>query len=576
MFEKDNGVIDADTIEAHHSSLSRNVRLEVEEKLKEGKLKAVVSSTSLELGIDIGYIDLVVLLSSPKSVSRLLQRIGRAGHHIREVSKGRVIVVDRDDLIECTVLVKEAYRRHIDKVKIPKNPLDVLAQHIVGMAIDRKWNVKDAYRVIKRSYNFHELTFDDFISVIKYLSGKLIDLKFANIYAKIWYDELEGVFGRKRGSRMIYNLNSGTIPDEAKIMVFSEDGKYVGDLEESFVEILTPGDIFVLGGRCYQFLRSSGLRIIVRRVEGQRPTVPSWFSEMLPLAYDSALEIGKFRRVLSEKIRTWSKDAVIQWLVKEYMIERHAAEYIYNYIYEQMVYTNTDVPSDKLILVEIWHDPSTRTNNVIFHSLFGRRVNDVLSRAYAYLLGLKTKSNVRITVTDNGFMLTLPHYVNISVDMINQIVKEVTDDNVEHIVKKALRRTELLKKRFRHCAERSFMVLRRYKGEEISLAKRQLNAETLLKIIEAMDNFPVLKETYREILEDFMDLQHAKEVLRFIKIGEISFKIIETSIVPSPFAHNIVVHGYSDIVLMEDRRKLLARLHDMVLRIIKMKSLSSE
>jgi len=568
IFEKNNGIIDADSIEAHHSSLSRDLRLEVEEKLKKGELKAVVSSTSLELGIDIGYIDLVVLLSSPKSVSRLLQRIGRAGHHIKEVSKGRVIVVDRDDLVECTVLVKEAYHRHIDRVKIPKNPLDVLAQHLVGMSIEKRWKVEEAYRVVKRSYNFHELPFEKFITVLKYLSGKLVDLEFANIYAKIWYDEDEQMFGRRRGSRMIYYLNTGTIPDEAKIRVFLENGRYVGDLEESFVEILTPGDIFVLGGRTYQFIRSSGLRIIVRKVEGQRPTVPSWFSEMLPLAYDSALEVGKFRRIVAELIKTKTKEEVIEWLTNEYLLEKHAAEHIYNYIYEQLLYTRGIVPSDKLILIEIWFDPSTTTHNVIFHSLFGRRVNDVLSRAYAYVLGSKLRTNVRITVTDNGFMLTLPKYVELSLDIIRDAVGEVTDLNVEDIVKKALRRTELLKKRFRHCAERSFMILRRYKGEEISLAKRQLNAETLLRIVESIQGFPILEETYREILEDFMDLQHAKEVLSLIRHGELRIEIIRSFEVPSPFAHNIVAYGYSDIVLMEDRRKLLAKLHDLVLKVL--------
>ena len=576
IFEKNNGIIDADSIEAHHSSLSRDIRLEVEEKLKKGKLKAVVSSTSLELGIDIGYIDLVILLSSPKSVSRLLQRIGRAGHHIKEVSKGRVIVVDRDDLVECTVLVKEAYRRHIDRVKIPKNPLDVLAQHIVGMAIEKRWKVEEAYRVIRRSYNFHELPFDEFIKILRYLSGKLVDLEFANIYAKIWYDEDKQMFGKRRGSRMIYYLNTGTIPDEAKIRVFLENGRYVGDLEESFVEILTPGDIFVLGGRTYQFIRSSGLRIIVRKAEGQRPTVPSWFSEMLPLAYDSALEVGKFRRIVAVLIKSKTKEEVIEWLVREYLLERHAAEHIYNYIYEQILYTGGIIPSDRLILIELWFDPNTMTHNIIFHSLFGRRVNDVLSRAYAYVLGSKLKTNVRITVTDNGFMLTLPKYSELSLDMVQDIVKSVSDLNVEDIVKKALRKTELLKKRFRHCAERSFMILRRYKGEEISLAKRQLNAETLLRIVESIQGFPVLEETYREILEDFMDLQHAKEVLNLIRRGELKIEIIKSFEVPSPFAHSIVAYGYSDVVLMEDRRKLLAKLHDLVLRALTKKQIAEE
>ncbi|NOZ30539.1 MAG: DEAD/DEAH box helicase, partial [Crenarchaeota archaeon] len=183
----ENGFFDADMVEAHHSSLSRKVRLEVEEKLKRGELKVVVSSTSLELGIDIGYIDLVVLLSSPKSVSRLLQRIGRAGHHIRAVSKGRIIVVDRDDLVECTVLAKSAMERFIDKVRIPCCPLDVLAQHLVGMSIEKKWSVHEAYKVVKRSYPFHKLSWEDFMLVLEYLAGKY-GMEDEKVYSKLWYD----------------------------------------------------------------------------------------------------------------------------------------------------------------------------------------------------------------------------------------------------------------------------------------------------------------------------------------------------------------------------------------------------
>ncbi|MGB9828122.1 MAG: ATP-dependent helicase, partial [Thermosphaera sp.] len=229
-------ILDIDDIEAHHSSLSRDVRLDIENKLKNGLLKAVVSSTSLELGIDIGYIDVVVLLSSPKSVTRLLQRVGRAGHHIREVSKGRIIVVDRDDLVECTVLAKLALERKIDRIRIPKNPLDVLAQHIVGLSLEKKWSVEEAFRLVKRSYSFNSLSLEDFLSVLKYLAGELGDFyEYQRVYSKIWLDEKEGVFGRKKTSRMIYYQNIGVIPDESKAHVFTTEGKYVGDLEEGFV-----------------------------------------------------------------------------------------------------------------------------------------------------------------------------------------------------------------------------------------------------------------------------------------------------------------------------------------------------
>ncbi len=558
-------IVDIDEIEAHHSSLSRDLRLEIEEKLKRGELRVIVSSTSLELGIDIGYIDLVVLLSSPKSVSRLLQRVGRAGHHIRQVSKGRLIVVDRDDLVECTVLAKAAMERKIDHVRIPRNPLDVLAQHLVGMALERKWRVDEAYRLIRRSYTFHTLSYEDYLNVLRYLSGRYSNyLEHMRVYSKIWFDEEEGVFGRKRGSRMIYFLNIGTIPDESKAYVFTVDGRYVGDLEEEFVEWLTPGDLFVLGGRVYEYLRSHGFKVYVRPADGARPTVPSWFSEMLPLAFDSALEIGRFRRIVAEMIVSSPREEVIDYLVREYLLERHAAESIYEYILEQILFTNGLVPSDKLILIEVYDEIDRR--NVIVHSLFGRRVNAALSRAYAYIVGRELGVNVRITINDNGFMLTLPGHPSAPWSKLFMMLRE---DNIEDILHRVLRHTEMLKRRFRHCAQRSFMLLRRYRDRERSVHKLQLSAEELLKIVSEIPGFPILKETYREILEDYMHIDAAKKVLKWVHEGSLRIEVIGPNSVPSPFAHNIVVQGYSDVVLMEDRKRLLKKLYEQTIRYIR-------
>lgn len=563
-------ILNIDDVEAHHSSLSRDVRLEIEEKLKKGLLRVVVCSTSLELGIDIGYIDLVVLLSSPKSTTRLLQRVGRSGHHIRELSKGFVIAVDRDDLVECTVLCKLAGERRIDRIRIPRNPLDVLAQHIVGLALEDKWRIEDAYRLVKRSYSFHTLSYEDFMNTVRYLAGRLGDFyEHQRVYSKIWLDESEGVFGKKKTTRMIYYLNSGVIPDESKVRVFTVDGKYVGDLEEGFVEYLTPGDLFVLGGRVYEYLQSRGFVAIVKRADGQRPTVPTWFSEMLPLAYDSAIEVGRFRRIVAEMLREKGVDEVVTFLAKEYKLEKHAAKAICDYILEQIQYTGGLVPSDKLILIEIYDEGVKR--NIIVHALFGRKANEALARLYAYVVGSQLGVNVKITVTDNGFMLTLPR--RLDADYL-KLFYSIPVDKAWDMLVRVIRRTDLIKRRFRHVAVRSFMLLRRYRDAEKSLHKLQVNAEELLKAVEEINNFPVLKETYREILMDYMHIDEAVEVLKAVQRGEIEVKLIGPLDVPSPFAHHIVVHGYSDVVLMEDMRKMLVRLHEMVVERIKSKVFS--
>jgi len=525
------------------------------------------SSTSLELGIDIGYIDAVVLLSSPKSVTRLIQRVGRSGHKVYDTSRGYLIVVDRDDLVECSVLGKLAMERKLDRVRIPRKPLDILAQHVVGMSLEKKWRVEEAYKVVKRSYNYSDMSFKEFLNVLRYLAGRYgRDLESVNVYSKLWFDELEGTFGRKRSARMIYFLNSGAIPDEAKVHVFLENGRYVGDLEEAFVEYLEPGDVFVLGGRTYEFIKSDGYRVFVRRVEHQRPTVPSWFSEMLPLSFDSALEVGKFRRKVHELIVSAGIRKAIKFLVKEYGLEPHAAKYVVEYIKEQAEYTGGLIPSDRLILVEIWRDPDSRTTNIIFHTLLGRRANDALSRAYAYVLGKLVSYTVRVTVTDNGFMLTLPSSIGVSHEVISKLLSMVRSSNLRLILRQALRRSEILKRRFRHCAERAFAILRRYKGVETSISRRQVNSETLLRIAERLDNFPVLEEAYREVMEDYMNVEDAEKVLKWIEDGVVEIRVFEAPGIPSPFSHNIVAHGYSDIVLMEDRRKLLLKLYEAVLR----------
>jgi ATP-dependent Lhr-like helicase len=224
------------------------------------------------------------------------------------------------------------------------------------------------------------------------------------------------------------------------------------------------------------------------------------------------------------------------------------------------------VPSDKTILIEVYDEPDYR--NIIVHSLFGRRVNAALSRAYAYIVGRELGLNVRITVTDNGFMLTIPGHPDAD---WKRLFLRLKPNEIDDILRKVLRRTEMLKRRFRHCAVRSFMILRKYRGHEKSLSRIQVNAEELLKALEEIPGFPVLKETYREILEDYMHIDAAREVLSRVHNGNISVDVIGPNSVPSPFSHGIVVHGYSDIVLMEDMRRLLAALHDRVISFLRRK-----
>jgi len=551
-----------DYIATHHGSLSRDTRLTVEDKLKRGELKAVVTSTSLELGIDIGYIDLVIQIGSPKSVAKGLQRVGRAGHYLHEVSKGRFIVFDRDDLIECTVLIKAAYDGKIDRVQIPKNCLDVLAQHIVGMSINAKWDIHDAYKLIRCSYCYHDLSWDDYLSVLRFLGGEYAPLEYAGVYRKIWLDLSEGKFGRKKSSRMIYFLNVGTIPEEAEFKVIDKDtGMKIGMLSEKFLERLNPGDVFVLGGKTYEYLTTSGMTVFVRSAFGKRPTVPTWVGEMLPRSFDLSIEVGKFREEVVRRLLTEGEDSVREWLVREYYLDEYAANSIINYFLEQLRFSGK-IATHRVILIEEFFDDSGK-QHIIFHAPFGRRVNDALSRAYAYKISNLIRANVGTAVNDDGFLLVLPSDKRMD---IHEIPELLNWRELREVLRRAVKNTELFRRRFQHVAARSFMILKRYKGVEISLSKQQLRASRILDLISEWEDFPVVKETYREILEDVFDVQNAEYVLREIERGNIRFDFLHSHDVPSPFAHGILLVGISDVVIMEDRQTLLRELHRKVLQ----------
>ncbi len=537
-----------ESIEAHHSSLGKETRLGVEERLKKGELKCVISSTSLELGIDIGSIDLVVQIGSPKSVSKGLQRIGRSGHSIRELSMGRFVVFNLDDLVECAVLTRAAYEKEIDKVKVPENALDVLSQAIIGISLEKTWGIDESYALIRSAYPYRNLSMEDYMDVLHYLSGRVAD---NTIYSKIWLDEEARVFGKKKSTRMIYFMNIGTIPDEADYKVVDQTGRNLGQLSDKFVERMKPGDIFVLGARTYAFLKARGNRIIVRDATGIKPTIPSWTGEMLPRSYDLGVLIGKFRKDIQGMLGN-EADAR-KYLEENYRVDRNGSRSILSYIRSQEKF---GVPTDDFLLVE------GNFENGLYNALFlvplGRRVNDALSRAYAMAISTRYGINTRITVTDDGFMLTYEQKID-----LKQIPSMVNADNFEDLVRRSVSNTEVFKQRFRHCASRSMMVLRRYKGHEISVVRQQLRSEKVLRALEELPGFPVITETYREIMNDMMDVPLAKKYVSEV-IEKRRYKLNDYSNESSPFSLSLILAGVSDIVMMEDRARLLRELQSRI------------
>ncbi len=546
-------------IGAHHSSMSKEMRFGIEERLRKGELKVVVSSTSLELGIDIGSIDLVILLRSPKSVSRALQRIGRAGHKLHENPRGRFIVLDRDDLVECAILQKAMIEKKIDTAFVPKNCLDVLAQQIYGMAISKIWDVDDMLRTIRKSYCYKELSREDFFSVISYLAGDY-DLEHRNVYAKIWYDEQTKQIGKKgKLARVIYLTNIGTIVEEGYIQVVigagEGRGELVGRIDEAFLERMKRGDIFVLGGKKYQYLHSKGMKAFVRAGITKNPTIPSWFSEMLPLNFEIALEIGRFRKLVKERINNSLE--CIKFIQEYCSVQRYIAEEIFIYFKEQRDFS--EIPDEQIIMIEKFKQEK---EYLVFQSCYGRRVNDVLARAYAFAAGRVKSRDVEMGIGDHGFFIAGEQLDE------KKILSFVNKKNIKEIIKEAIERTDILKRRFRHCASRALMILRNYKGREKSVGKQQVHSEFLFFAVKKISNeFPILQEARREVLEDLMDIDNAEQVLEWIDKGKVKFKVIHLPMV-SPFGLQLIAHGRSDIIKMEDRAAFLKRMHELQMKVI--------
>lgn len=550
-----------ENIAAHHSSLSKGHRFSIEENLRQGKLKAVVCSTSLELGIDIGFIDLVILLGSPKASSRALQRVGRAGHKLHDTAKGRFIVLDRDDLIECAVIQKEMYEGKIDNIHFPKNALDVLSQTIFGMAINQPWKLEDLLNLIRKSYCYRDLTKEDFLSVISYLSGEY-DLEKDRVYAKIWYDENTKEIGKKgKMARVLYLTNLGTIPEESFVTVKLQTGDKIGVIDESFMNRMHKGDVFVLGGSKYGYLYSKGMNLYVKPTPEKNPTIPSWFSETLPLSFDSAIEISKFRKELKKMFeKKVNKEKIKEFITQYTYTSPQVSEEIYDYFYQQFNFS--EIPDIDTITIEKYTDERDDKKYLLVNSMYGRRVNDSLSRALAYLMGTKgsSKRDVEVGISDRGFYLSSEN------TKIEKAFEQLTSKNIEEILKQAIEKTDVLTKKFRHCATRGLMILRTYKGATKSIKKQQMKSHFLINSVKKISKeFPILKEAKREVLEDLMDIEKAKLVLDWIHSGKVKLNYNSVKI-PSPFSLNLILQGHLDLMKVEDKQDFLQRMHKVYLQ----------
>ncbi|OYR78563.1 helicase [Halorubrum sp. E3] len=564
----------------HHGSLGEAQRTRVEEGLKSGDLDVVTTSTSLELGIDMPHLDLVVQVGSPKSVAALLQRVGRAGHSPGETVEGRVFALDRDELIECATLLARAEDGFVDRVFPPEGAYDVAAQHVYGMAINRVRPDREIREVLRRAHPYRAFGADAYERLMRYLTGDYEGLTERNVYPKVWRDANDPPDGEhhyaefpvgetlvgKRGrlARVIYMTNVGTIPDSFTCDVFTRDDEWVGTLDESYLDTLESGDVFALGGERFAFRYRRGSKVYVDRTS-ERPTVPSWFAERLPLSADLAREVLAFQAELLDRLTgdgpSAGPAAVRAWL-REFPLDGNAVRALARMYDEQVRYAGPgSVSTPDRIVVEEELDRNEYKRRFYVHSIYGRRFNDGLSRLVAAAVANRTDANVAVAVADRGFSLALP--LNRKVD-VAQILAGLDPETVREDLREAVQGTDLLQRYFRINAGRALLILKRYKGYEKSAAEQQVSAEMLLSFAADLEEFAVLEETYRELLEDRLDVDGIREAVGRIATGDLAVehRVVDS---PSPLAFGLATLVDSDTVIADDESAVLREFHARVM-----------
>ena len=510
---------------AHHGSLSHEERTLVEEMLKSGQLPCLVATSSLELGIDMGAVDLVIQVESPKSVTRGLQRIGRAGHGLGEVSKGRIFPKYRGDLLECAVVARRMREGEIEETTIPQNPLDVLAQHLVSMAAMDEWNVDEVEQLVTATEPFHELSREQLENVLDMLDGRYPSDRFAELRPRIVWDRTNGTVHGRKGSRQLVVTNAGTIPDRGLYGVHLPDGRRVGELDEEMVYEARPGQTFLLGATTWRIEEITRDRVIVVPAPGAPGAVPFWRGDGIGRPAELGRAIGAFAR---EAVSREPGE-----LAAEYDLDPRAANNLVTYLREQQQATRV-VPSDETIVVERFRDEIGDWRLCIL-SPFGGRVHAAWGLALAAKIRAERDLEADAIWSDDGIVIHLPDADEPPpADLVL-----IEPDEVEDLVVSELSGSALFGARFRENASRSLLIPRAYPGKRTPLWQQRLKSQSLLEVARDFPRFPVILETYRECLRDVLDLPALDELLRKLHARQLSLVEVETP-TASPFASSLL------------------------------------
>ena len=543
-------------IGVHHSALERSVRHRVEAALRAGKLRTVVCSSSLELGVDIGYIDRVLVIGGARGMTPTLQRVGRAGHRPGAVARGTVIAQDRDDIIEAAATKRCIADGAIEETAIPQAPLDVLAQWLVGsVCYDRRLTVDDALAVARRAYPYAELQREQLVRCAHYLSGGGAGPDEAHA-RRLSFDG-EALYGLGREVCAAFFENVGTIPDEHHVMVRIKGGNAVGRVEESFLNDVQAGDVFVLNGKTLRVKEITATGITAEPFTG-RPTVPQWSSHMKGIPAELAREIHVLRNGVAERLRCAEAQPALEWLKARYGLESLEAAHVVRYVAQQMAISA--VPSERRPIVEVYR--MDRRQTAVFHTGAGRRINEVLARVVAARIFAYSGANTNLTTDDGGFLLTLPVRKSLP-DAVWASLLHV--QNFDRDLLAGLRSSHLLRNFFRYVANTGLLVLRRAGGRSLRRGALAWNSQKIFdRLYDADRKFPLLCETFRTITRDVLDVPGARAYVEQID-GEP--RVLHPP-AASPFTFGILTSSFADSVVLDDRASMVQALHERVLEVL--------
>ena len=525
-----NELAGSELLRSHHGSIAHAQREQIEEALKRGEIRGIVATSSLELGIDMGAVDLVLQVESPGSVARGLQRIGRAGHQVGAISKGRFFPKHRGDLLECTVVVGEMLRGAIEPLAIRERPLDVLAQQLVAACAMDDWRVKELATIFRRSASFAQLGDETLHSVLDMLSGRYPSTDFAELRPRLHWDRAADLLSARRGTRSLAIVSGGTIPDRGLYGVhLGEDGPRLGELDEEMVHETRPGQTFTLGSSTWRVEQVRRDRVIVSPAPGEAGRLPFWHGD----TPGRPIELGRALGAFVRNVATRTPREAETWLREHYHLDELAATNLLHYLDEQQQATGT-LPTDQRITVERFRD-ELGDWRVCILSPFGARVHAPWALALESLLSAETGFAVQTLHSDDGIVLRFAE----TDELPDLSLLLIDPDEVEDLLVDALGASALFASQFRENAARALLLPRRRPGARVPLWAQRLRAQNLLAVARQYPSFPIVLETYRACLQDVFDLPALRELLTAMQRRELLVEHVETRSA-SPFARSLV------------------------------------